>query len=290
MAEDSFGTTIDDTAIDEAPIIETRSRRRSGCALNVFNVLTAMLVIATFVIMIAVVLLFMAPDGFLNDLLGLEMAEPLPTPTLLARAEVPTLAPTSPAVGGIGGGPAPPTWTPVPARASATPPPINTLRPTLTPSITPTFPPPTPSRTPTPTPTDTPTPGPSPTVTATRSAFPFTKDLDSPQYLQNYANSAGCNWMGIAGEVLDTEGRPVAANQFVVHIWDGGVDQRVPAGGAPAYGPSGWEQYLFDAPRIQEHNIQLETTNGTAVSQVYRVQTRASCNQNLVYFVFVQNH
>lgn len=96
--------------------------------------------------------------------------------------------------------------------------------------------------------------------------------------------------MGIAGEVLDLEGRPVPAGQFRVHIWESGVDQRVPVGGAQAYGPSGWEQFLFDAPRIQQHNVQLETVNGTAVSQVYQVQTRASCNQNLVYFVFVQNH
>ncbi len=61
-------------------------------------------------------------------------------------------------------------------------------------------------------------------------------------------------------------------------------------GDAQAYGPSGFEQFLFDAPRVQDHNIQLETVNGTAVSQVYRIQTRASCNQNLLWFVFVQNH
>jgi hypothetical protein len=76
----------------------------------------------------------------------------------------------------------------------------------------------------------------------------------------------------------------------VVHVWDSGIDQRVKAGDAPAYGPSGYEQFIFDAPRVQEHSIQLETSNGTAVSQVYRFQTRASCNQNLIWFIFVQNH
>ncbi len=96
--------------------------------------------------------------------------------------------------------------------------------------------------------------------------------------------------MAVGGTVLDINGAPVSNGQYQVHVWDSGIDARVPVGGAPAYGPSGFEQFLFDAPRIQDHNIQLETTNGTAVSQVYRIQTRASCNQNLVLIGFVQNH
>ena len=112
----------------------------------------------------------------------------------------------------------------------------------------------------------------------------------SPQYLQNYANNAGCNWLGIAGEVFDVNGNPVPTGQYRVHIWDSGVDVRVNVGESLAYGPSGYEQFVFNAPRVQDHSIQLETASGTAISQVYRVQTRASCNQNLLYFVFVQNH
>jgi hypothetical protein len=96
--------------------------------------------------------------------------------------------------------------------------------------------------------------------------------------------------MGIGGTVLDLNGNPVSTGEYQVHIWDSGIDVRAPVGGAPAYGPSGYEQFLFDAPRIQENNVQLETINGTAVSQVYRVQSRASCNQNLISFGFVQNH
>jgi hypothetical protein len=96
--------------------------------------------------------------------------------------------------------------------------------------------------------------------------------------------------LGIAGEVFDLSGNPVPSGQYQVHIWDNGVDARVAVGSGHAYGPSGYEQFLFDSPRVQDHNIQLETVSGTAVSQVYRVQTRASCNQNLLYFVFVQNN
>jgi hypothetical protein len=242
-----------------------------------------MFVVATFLILVVVVFLVVIPDNPVVEALGLSSAS-LPEPTRAEIAVVPTFTTSTPILI------LPPTSTPMQTAATATAPPAGTLRPTLTPSITPTFPPHTPTRTPTATPTETPSPGPSPTTTSTRSPFPFTKNLVSPQYLQNYANNAGCNWLGIAGVVNDLAGNPVASGLYQVHVWDGGIDERVPVGGAPAYGPSGYERHLNDFPRVQDHNIQLETTSGTAVSQVYRVQTRASCNQNLLYFVFVQNH
>jgi len=276
------------------------SSKMSGLGTRLINILTVVLVVGIIAIVVVAAYLILVPDNFVSDLFG-ESASELPPPTLVAEAVAPTPRPTDtpteiptevpedtptniPAVE------LPPTLTPATQLELATRAPVNTVRPSLTPSQTPTLPPPTPTKTPTPTPTNTPTPGPSPTATSTRSAFPFTKDLVSPQYLQNFANSAGCNWLGLAGEVFDLDGNPVAHGGYRVHVWDSGVDARVTVGDAPAYGPSGFEQFLFDAPRVQEHNVQLETANGTAVSQVFRIQTRASCNQNLVYFVFTQNH
>jgi hypothetical protein len=268
--------------------LQAESSRSRGRGFNLLNVLTILFLFGACAVVAFLVLIFVTPDNFFADLLGFQGE---PTPTLLAAAVAPpTFTPSPIPTETSDIGQLPPTHTPIPEQNTATPVPINTLRPTLTPSITPTFPPPTPTKTPTPTPTDTPTPGPSPTATSTRSPFPFTKDVVSPQYLQNYANSAGCNWMGIAGEVFDLQGNPVPFGQYRVHVWESGVDKRVTVGDAPAYGPSGYEQFLFDAPRVQDQNVQLETSNGTAVSQVYRVQTRASCNQNLLYIVFVQNH
>jgi hypothetical protein len=109
-------------------------------------------------------------------------------------------------------------------------------------------------------------------------------------YLQNFANAAGCNWLGIAGEVLDLNRNPVPPGQYQVHVWGSGIDERVPVGGAPAYGPSGYERSVNNAPAIRDYNLQLETVSGTSVSEVYSVQTRASCNQNLLLMNFVQNH
>jgi len=268
----------------------TGTRRRG---FSVMNLLAGLLILASIGVIILLILVFVIEDNPVADLFAEDTPEPMPT--RVARLELPTspaatAPPTEPSGGARPEIEVPATNTPVPLGSTATPRPIGTLRPTLTPSVTPTFPPATPTRTPTPEPTETPTPGPSPTATNTRSAFPFTKDLVSPQYLQNYANNAGCNWLGIAGEVFDINGNPVPKGQYRVHIWDSGVDQRVNVGDSLAYGPSGFEQFVFNAPRVQDHNIQLETASGTEISQVYRVQTRASCNQNLLYFVFVQNH
>lgn len=263
--------------------------RSGGCAL-LFNLLTLLIV----------GLILLVAAGFVVALTSPELVEPLtaglglgegegdevaePTPTRVAAAVVPTstltptpnllLAPTwTPGARGAGGG-----------AATAT----NTRRATGEPTITPTFPPPTATPTPTNTPTNTPTPGPSPTATQTRSPFPFT--ASGPMYLQNFANAAGCNWLGIGGEVLDLNRNPVPAGQYRVHVWACGIDERATVGGAPAYGPSGYEQFIFNAPTVRQCNVQLETSNGTAVSQVYSVETRASCNQNLALFNFVQNH
>ena len=277
----------------------TDGSRSSGIGASLANILTVIFVVGIFVIIIAVAYLILVPNDFVDGLLGEEATQP--PPTLVAQAIPPTLRPTNAPTSIPTETPEntptntralelPPTLTPANEAEVATRAPVNTVRPSLTPSQTPTLPPPTPTRTPTPTPTHTPTPGPSPTATSTRSAFPFTKDLVSPQYLQNFANSAGCNWLGLAGEVFDLDGNPVPQGAYRVHVWESGVDARVTVGDAPAYGPSGYEQFLFDAPRVQEHNVQLETANGTAVSQVFRIQTRASCNQNLIYFVFTQNH
>jgi hypothetical protein len=251
-----------------------------------------MVLVTSLVLLLGMVaVIFFLPDSVnLSALLSTPEAVS-ELPTVGAVAVVPTLTDTPEQS-------LAPTYTP---RAVDTPDvePTNTRRPTAAPSATLTLPPSTPTRTPTSTPTDTPTPthtptetpiGPPPTATNTRSPFPFTKTNDSPLYLRNFANTAGCNWMGVAGEVLDVTGNPVGLTQYVVHVWDSGLDARVPVGGAPAYGPSGWEQFLFDSPVVRNYNIQLETSSGTPVSQVYQVTSLASCNQNLVYMIFLQNH
>ena len=118
----------------------------------------------------------------------------------------------------------------------------------------------------------------------------FVKPSDSPSYLQNYANNAGCNWSGIAGVVWDLQGDPVDYGQYRVHIWGSGIDARPVVGDAPVYGPSAYEQQVFDSPVVRDYNLQLETADGSLISPVYSVQTHASCSENLLFFTFLQEY
>ena len=272
-----------------------KANRSRGLGSRLLNVIAIILIVGACGVFALLIYLVATPDNFISDFLGTGGEA---TPTLVSVAVVPTITPTvkeEPVESTATSEPTvardiPPTNTPLPPPDTPTPLVLNTPRPTLTPTIAATLPANTATPTSTPTPTDTATPGPSPTVTTTRSPFPFTKDLTSPQYLQNYANNAGCDWMGIAGIVLDLNGNPVSQGEYVVHVWDSGIDTRVVVGDASAYGPSGFEQFLYNEPRFQENNVQLETRNGTAVSQVYRLQTRTNCNENLIRFDFIQNH
>ncbi len=266
-----------------------KKRSRIGTAFK--NIIAFLFLLLSLLVVVGFAAVFFMPDLLDNTPLGPVFDRGnSPTavpPTKVVVAVLPSSTPTETP------NPLLPTWTPIGAQPTLEMQATNTRRATATPTIVPTFPSRTPTPTSTPTPTDTATAtpiGPTATPAPTKSAFPFTKSNTSPFYLQNYANNAGCNWLGIAGEVLDLSRNPVPKNSYVVHVWGSGIDERLLVGSAPTYSPSGWEQFVFDAPAVRDFNLQLETSSGTAVSQVYTVQTRASCNENLLRFDFVQNH
>lgn len=278
-----------------------RTKKQSNSCLNsLANIVAAFLLLLALISAGAVAFVLLGPGAqsiyqqierfFVPSVEDIDTAQiadgpGIPTRVVLAELPSPTFTPAVPTLA--------PTWTPIPSGPTSTPIPFSTLRPSATPSPEPSLPTRTPTPTATNTPTETPTAtptGPTPTPSPTRSQYPFTKTDISPFYLENRANGAGCRWLGIAGTVLDNSWRPVPTGSYIVHIWDGGIDQRVSVGSAPAYGPSGWEQFVFDSPVVRDFNVQLESPNGTVVSQVYRVQTRANCSENLLQIDFVQNH
>ena len=271
-------------------------QRKPGCASVLLNIVAALLMMgACFVFMGFGIVLF-APER-VPEISVLESLYQPPTPDEVAEIDMQEGFPTIASVALVPTSTPTPliraTFTPLPEEPTVTAIPVSTMRPSVEPSVAPTLPSRTPRPTATATATETPLPsptGPTPTPSPTRSAFPFTKSDLSPFYLQNHANNAGCGWSGIAGEVLDLTRNPIAPGQYRVHVWGNGIDERPSVGGAPQYGPSGWEQYLGESPSAQDYNVQLETVSGTAVSQVYRVQTRASCSQNLTQIDFLQNH
>jgi hypothetical protein len=188
----------------------------------------------------------------------------------------------------------PPEWTATfTLTPSITPTPSDT--PTLTPSRTPRGPTDTPTLTPsiTPTPSNTPTltpTGPTPTPSRTRSAFNYTLQGNQPTYLANFANSAGCNWQGIAGQAFDLAGRPVVG--LLVHLEGGGLNVDAITGSKPEYGTGGYEFFLNSPPRAttNTYRVQLRTTGGQPLSDTYVINTFDTCDKNLALVNFVQNH
>jgi len=116
--------------------------------------------------------------------------------------------------------------------------------------------------------------------------MPFPYTVEGPFYRpNNIANYAGCNWLGLAGEVFGSNGEPQAG--LIIHVWGGGIDELVYSGGAPAYGPSGWERSLDDHPKEGIFFVQLH--DGTRpLSPVVEVRTRDDCFGNLVIINFHQ--
>lgn len=195
-----------------------------------------------------------------------------PTPTQAVALSLPTLSFTSvPATDT-----AVPSWTPLPTR---------TLWPTYTPQYTPT-----PSHTPGPSPTFPPTWTPMLSPTApppTRSNYPFALQGNTITYTAYFLGS-GCDWLGIAGQVLDKEGEPVTGLPVVLN--GGGLQNIITySGNAPAYGESGWEQFLDNKVKEGDFTVQLYSNQGQPISDQIQVRTRADCRANLILIVFVQN-
>jgi len=256
---------------------------RSGCQARVLNVLAAVFLALSVVLLGWIVVIAVNPYGSLNPFpptpltgsanLG-QLTPIVLTPTATSTKELAT--PTSEA--GTSVPPPSPevtpteTHTPAPSPAlgghsESTPPAILTLTPTVV--LTPTA-------------TASVTPRPSPT----RSVFTYTASI-----LYQVHPVQVCDWMGVAGTVTDRQGKP-ALGAFV-HVWGlGDVDQTVAAGDQPNYGASGWEVRLARAQIVGAWNVQLIAAPETKIplSDIYTVSMPGDCKKNLVRVNFQQNH
>jgi hypothetical protein len=176
----------------------------------------------------------------------------------------------------------PPTWTPT-HTATPTDTPVPTETPTITPTVTDT-------PTPTFTPTATRKPAPPPTATRTHTPTPSPTPWPYVQHgytymLPNDKNEAGCDWLGVGGQVYDAQGIPFPG--IGVRCWSGGFEGTSFSGGHPEYGPAGWEVYLYDRPRDATWNCQV-MEGGTGVSPVvtFTTTTNNGCNLNSVRIDF----
>jgi hypothetical protein len=256
---------------------------RSGCQARALNVL-AMVFLALSVVSLGwIVVIAVNPYGPLNPvppapLAGSANLEPL-TPFVLAPTATGTkeqATPTSEA--GTNTPPSPPEVTPTDTNTPTPSPALERQGESTSPAILAL----TPTVTLTPTATASVTPRPSPT----RSAFTYTASITYQVHPVQV-----CDWMGVAGTVMDLQGKP-ALGAFV-HVWGlGSVDESVAAGDQPNYGGSGWEVRLARAQIVGAWNVQLISSPETKIplSAVYTISMPGDCKKNLARVNFQQNH
>jgi len=205
---------------------------------------------------------------FINPYISINPFPPLAIPTLL---EFPSPTPTPLQL--------PPTWTPSP-----------TIEPTATITRAPTWTP-EPSETPfiyslyTPTKTKIPTKTPVPT------GMPYTYTLS---YMDStyYHPEAGCNWLGVAGQVVDQNNTPILYITIVLGGYLDGVDLNTPmlslSGTAPNYGQSGFEFLLSNSTKISSKTlwIQLKDQANQPLTDRIYFDTYQDCSKNLALFRF----
>lgn len=203
-----------------------------------------------------------------------------------------------------------PTWTPSPTfthTPTETPTPLPTVPPTATHTFTPVptntlpaspFPTITPSHTLTSTIPPTLTNTPEPTATETPvvitqaptepppSPFPFVLRDNQLTFTSNFANTAGCAWQGIGGQVVDIQGNPLLGVN--VHVYGPNIDIFTVSGSNTLYGPSGWEIPLTNAVNNLTYYVELQTQAGTIISPTTPVQFPADCARNLAVVNFQQ--
>ena len=265
---------------------------------RVFNLLTLIILIATAVFAVWVLLRMTQPPAASTETqivvptmqqlptvtaTNTPTNTPLPTFTSSPTAVPPTIPPTNT-----------PTFTPVPivptVAPSLTPIPTETpITPTSTGTLTPTVPP---SATTVPsatiTATSDATTGPQITQQATvppPSPFPFSLKDGQVIFTQNFANAAGCAWQGIGGQVFDVDNLPFT--QVKVHVFGSGLDTYAQAGTNSLYGPSGWEIAVGSNLAGNTYQVELQSLNGTIISQPVTVAFMANdCARNLALVNF----
>ncbi len=245
---------FDDFDALDAPQPSTR-----GSADVIWNILTVVVLLTTLCIGTFFLMVFINPYSGLN---------PFPPPTLPPTIEFPTPTNTPKQL--------PPTWTPTPVPPTATWTPVPTDTPTPTAS---------------PTPeaavivTDTPTPE--------QTTPPFALQPGNPVAIPaGVGGHPDCDWMGVAGQVIDLRGAPLT-NQLikVTGTLEGQTIEVIAITGlATQYGPAGYEITLANKPIASTGTltVQMFDQAGLPLSEPVVIDTYDTCDKNLILVNFVQ--
>lgn len=241
-----------------------KPRQKSAPTLKVWDILSIGVLLMTACIGLYYLLVFLNPNMALN---------PFSPQRLEARlVPTPTITPLS----------MPATWTP-----SATPyiPPTDTPLPTFTPIFTPTS-----------FSLASPTPTLKPSATLRPSATPRAPYSAKVEYISSskFRPEFGCNWLGVAGIVLDkNNAHHIYVQVLLIGTLDGkSINDITVSGTSPQYyGASGFEFQLGTTPLDSTKTLflQLRDQGGMPLSENIYINTYASCDKNMVFVTFKEN-
>jgi len=115
----------------------------------------------------------------------------------------------------------------------------------------------------------------------------------SPVAISNFAHpELGCNWMGLAGQIIDADSQPI--KDIVVEV--GGTLEGMPifglavTGESTVYGPGGFEIKLGDEPIDSDGTLWVvvyDLDGNKIISPVF-FSTYSDCEKNLIVMNFVK--
>jgi hypothetical protein len=113
----------------------------------------------------------------------------------------------------------------------------------------------------------------------------------SPTWVQNFLHpEAGCNWLGVGGQVFDLQGNAVP--NLIVKLTGSLngeiVDLYALTGGTLNLGPGGYEFKLSDHPMTSTEPLSISVfdKDGNAISDQLAISTYDSCDKNLIIVNF----
>ncbi len=121
------------------------------------------------------------------------------------------------------------------------------------------------------------------------SFLPFNLQSVEPLYTSNFVHpEAGCDWMGVAGQIFDEDQQPVDGMVIVVEgVTNNSMVELLGFSGlAEAYGPGGYELVLSNVNGPGIFWIQLFGEDGKPLSEIYSFQMDGTCEQNLAVINF----
>jgi hypothetical protein len=115
----------------------------------------------------------------------------------------------------------------------------------------------------------------------------------TPLELKNFIDTnAGCDWMGIGGQVFDLDGTPLT--EFIIEVGgyfgDREIMQMGITGDTPSLGPGGYSIKLSDQPFTSEDVLWLRLfgLNGSPLSEMIYFSTHQDCDKNFILINLVK--